>query len=92
MKEVLLRVKEDQMQGQSTGISNLQYNLVSVAYHNLEGAQTYQQYAQDAQQNGDQEAAQFFEQARQQAASTGQRALQLLAQRAGQSSSGGSSS
>jgi len=79
------------MQGQSTNVSNVQYNLVSVAYHALEGAQTYQQYVQDAQQNGDQEAAQFFEQARQQAASNGQMALQLLARRAGQSSSSSSS-
>ena len=44
------------MQGQSTSVPNVQYNLVSIAYHNLEGAQTYQEYVRDAQQNGDQEA------------------------------------
>ena len=92
MTDVLLKVKEDNMQGQQTpNVQNVQYDLVSVAYHALEGATTYQQYAQDAQQSGDQELAQFFQQVCQQAASNGQRALELLAQRGGQSSSRGSS-
>ena len=80
------------MQGQqTTNVSNVQYDLVSIAYHALEGATTYQKYAQDAQQSGDQEAAQFFAQVYQQAANNGQMALQLLARRTGQSSSSGSS-
>ena len=36
------------------------YNLISVMYHTLQGCQTYEQYAQDAEQAGQQEIAQFF--------------------------------
>src|SRR5947209_17639054 len=88
MTDVLLKIKEDHLQGQqTTNVQNVQFDLVSVAYHALEGATTYQKYAQDAQQGGDQELAQFFQQIAQQAASNGQMALQLLARRMGQSSS-----
>ena len=76
------------MQGQQTTmVPNVQYNLVSAAYHALEAATTYQRYVQDAQQSGDQELAQFFQQVYQQEANNGQMALQLLARRTGQSSS-----
>jgi len=92
MKVVLLIVKEDRMQGQqTTNVSNVQYDLVSTAYHALEAATTYQKYTQDAQQSGDQELAQFFQQAYQQAAYNGQMAIQLLARRSGQSSPSSSS-
>jgi hypothetical protein len=40
---------------QMTGTRDEQYNLVSVLYHTLQGAETYEQYLQDAQQAGDQE-------------------------------------
>jgi len=64
----------------NTGASNQQYDLVSVLYHALEGAQTYDKYIQDAQ--GDQELVQFFQQAQQQDSQRAQQALQLLAKRA----------
>ncbi len=64
----------------NTSVSNPHYNLVSVLYHALEGAQTYGQYIQDAQ--GDQELVQFFQQAQQQDNQRAQQALQLLTSRA----------
>jgi hypothetical protein len=45
---------------QATGTQDKTYNLVSVVYHALQGAETSQQYLQDAEQDGDQELAQFF--------------------------------
>jgi hypothetical protein len=38
---------------------DIAYDLVSVIYHSLQGCQTYEQYAQDAEQEGQQEVAQF---------------------------------
>ncbi len=46
----------------ATGISNARYNLVSVLYHALEGGATYEKYIQDAENEGDQELADFFRQ------------------------------
>jgi hypothetical protein len=43
-----------------TGTSNQYYNLVSILYHSLQGAQTYDSYIKDAEQSGDSELAQFF--------------------------------
>ena len=45
---------------QATGTKDETYNLVSVLYHALQGAETAQQYLQDATQAGDQELVQFF--------------------------------
>ena len=45
---------------QATGTKDETYNLVSVLYHALQGAETVQQYIQDADQAGDQELGQFF--------------------------------
>ena len=41
-----------------TGTSNPEYNLVSVLYHALQGADLYQKYASDA--GSDQDLANFF--------------------------------
>ena len=49
----------------ATGISNARYNLVSVLYHALEGGATYEKYIQDAENEGDQELADFFRQVQQ---------------------------
>ena len=48
--------------GQVTGTKDETYGLVSVLFHALEGAHTIDTYVQDAQQAGDQELAQFFQQ------------------------------
>ncbi len=66
----------------NTNVSNQQYDLVSVLYHALEGGQTYSKYVQDAQQAGDQELAQFFQQIQQEDSTRAQKAMQLLAKRA----------
>lgn len=43
-----------------TGTKNEQYDLISVVYHTLEGAVTYEQYIQDAKAAGDNELASFY--------------------------------
>ncbi len=62
----------------NTGISNTQYDLISVLYHALEGSQTHGKYVQDAQQSGNQELAQFFQQVQQEDNARAQKAMQLL--------------
>ena len=65
----------------ATGISNARYNLVSVLYHALEGGATYDKYIQDAENEGDQELADFFRQVQQEDAQRAQQAKSLLDQR-----------
>ena len=45
---------------QATGTRDETYNLVSVLYHALQGAQTTMQYVQDAEQEGDPELVQLY--------------------------------
>lgn len=70
----------------STNTPDTHYDLVSVLYHALEGAQTYAQYADDANREGDQELAQFFVQTQQNHIACADKAKQLLGRRLGQSS------
>ncbi len=73
------------MATQTTGARDTTYNLVSILYHALQGAETYQQYVRDAGQgSGDQELAQFFRGVQQEEQRRAERAKQLLAQRLGQ--------
>jgi hypothetical protein len=62
-----------------TGTKDATYNLVSVLYHALQGAETYAQYASDA--GSDQDLANFFREVQQQEQQRADRAKQLLAQR-----------
>ena len=71
-------------QQSKTGTSNVYYNLVSIMYHALNGAQTYGTYIRDAEQSGDSELAQFFRAVQQEDQRRAERAKQLLVQRAGQ--------
>jgi hypothetical protein len=64
-----------------TGERDENYNLVSVLYHALKSAETTAQYHQDAEQHGDEELAQFFEEARSSHADLAQQAKRLLAAR-----------
>lgn len=57
------------------------YGLVSVLYHALQGAQTYEQYIQDAKRVKDDELANFFEQCRDEEAERATLARQLLVDR-----------
>jgi rubrerythrin len=68
----------------TTGTKDATYNLVSVLYHALQGAETYAQYASDA--GSDQGLANFFREVQQQEQQRADRAKQLLAQRLQQSS------
>ncbi len=67
----------------STGTRDLTYNLVSILYHALHGAETYDQYIRDAEQNGDQDLAQFFWEVKDRNTQTADRAKQLLAREIG---------
>ena len=69
---------------QATGTTDKVYNLVSVLYHALQGADTCQQYLQDADHANDPELGQFFRdvQAWQRHLST--QAQELLTQRLSQ--------
>ena len=69
-----------------TGTKDEQYNLISVLYHTLQGAETYEQYIQDAQQAGDQELVQFLREVQAEDRRRAERAKELLRQRLGQSS------
>ena len=64
-----------------TGTPDPVYDLISVAYHALQGAETYEQYARDAQQQGDQELAEFFRKTRQQCQLCADEAQQFLTSR-----------
>lgn len=69
------------------------YNLISVMYHTLQGCQTYEQYAQDAEQAGQQDVAQYFRDTGRELERCAQRGQQLLAQclQKGQMGQGGRS-
>lgn len=64
-----------------TGTGDVTYNLISVLYHALQGAETYAMYARDAQHTGDQELAQYFQQLVDDERKRGDRARQLLKDR-----------
>ena len=67
----------------TTGTKDATYNLVSVLYHSLQGADLYGTYASDA--GGDQDLASFFREMQQQEKQRADRAKQLLAKRLQQS-------
>ena len=58
------------------------YGLVSVLYHALQGAETYERYIDDAERAGDDELVRFFEQCRDEENDRATRAKRLLIERA----------
>jgi hypothetical protein len=62
----------------TTGTRDEHYNLVSVLYHALHGADNCQQYALDAQEAGDKDLVVFFREAQGSQALLAERAKQLL--------------
>jgi hypothetical protein len=64
-----------------TGERDETYNLISVLYHALQGAETIRQYQQDTEQSGDEQLSQFFEETRQGYMEFAQQAKKLLAER-----------
>lgn len=68
----------------ATGVSNPSYNLVSILYHALQAAQTYDTYIHDAEEHGDTQMAQFLRQIQTEDRNRAQYAMQLLTQRSSQ--------
>ena len=64
-----------------TGTTDITYNLISVLYHALQGGETYAMYARDAQQTGDHELAEFFQQLVEEERNRAERARNLLKNR-----------
>jgi rubrerythrin len=64
-----------------TGTRDTVYDLVSIIYHALQGAETYAMYVGDAEQAGDGELAQFFREVQQDEQARSDRAKKLLADR-----------
>ena len=69
---------------ETTGTRDVTYDLISVIYHALQGAETYPMYEQDAQQAGDREAEALFHEAHQSSRQWADRAKSLLGQRLSQ--------
>ncbi len=64
-----------------TGVKDEHYNLVSILYHALQGAETYNTYIRDAEGASDQELAQFFRQVQEEERQRAARAKELLGRR-----------
>lgn len=60
-----------------TGLEDKSYNLVSILYHSLSGADSCAKYAQDAKQSGDDQLAGFFDEAMGQYRMLAQKAKEL---------------
>jgi hypothetical protein len=65
----------------ATGTPNTIYDLSSVLFHALEGGASYDTYIQDAEQEGDQELAEFFRRVRDEDSIRADEAQHLLAER-----------
>ena len=63
-----------------TGVRDEIYNVVSVLYHALQGGETCMQYLQDAQETGDQQLVQFFQEVQECHRHLAMRAKEVLAQ------------
>jgi len=66
---------------QKTGTSNASYDLVSVIYHALQGAETYDRYVTDAEERDDRELADFFRDVQERNCDIAQQARRLLRDR-----------
>ena len=68
----------------NTGTQDTTYNLLSIIYHALQGAETYEKYINDAEQSGDTELAQYFRDVRDENTKRAERGKQLLTTRINQ--------
>ncbi|HEY0174189.1 MAG TPA: hypothetical protein VGB98_24445 [Pyrinomonadaceae bacterium] len=82
--------RSDNSQG-DTGTRDITYDLVSVIYHALQGAETTALYIADAEQEGNQELVAFFTEAKDEYQRRGDRAKQLLATHLGSQQGRGAS-
>ena len=73
------RSSSAQSQGTSgTGVRDATYNLISVVYHALQGAETYKMYEEDVERTQDDELASFFRQCHEDEKRRAQRGKELL--------------
>lgn len=75
----------------NTGTQDTTYNLLSIIYHALQGAETYEMYISDAEKNGDTELAQYFRDVRDENTKRAERGKQLLSARLNQDQAQGQS-
>jgi hypothetical protein len=75
----------------NTGTQDTTYNLLSIIYHALQGAETYEMYIKDAEQSNDTELAQYFREVRDENTKRAERGKQLLAARLNQDQAQGKS-
>lgn len=75
--------KGSQQGERATGTPDEHYNLVSVLYHSLKGAQIYAQYTRDAEEAGDTELASFLREVQVEEQRRAERAKALLVGRVG---------
>jgi len=68
---------------EKTRTSNAAYDLISVIYHALQGAETYDRYITDADQRADGELADFFREVQRRNCDIAERAQGLLRDRLG---------
>jgi hypothetical protein len=68
------------MGSQHTVIDNIVYNLISIEYHALQGAETYAKYLEDAKAQGHQDVAEFISQVHEEDNRRALRAHQLIIQ------------
>jgi hypothetical protein len=78
--------RSDNSQG-DTGTRDITYDLVSVIYHALQGAETTALYIADAEQEKNQELTEFFTQAKDEYQARADRAKQLLTTHLGKTQS-----
>ena len=64
-----------------TGTGDVTYDLVSVLYHALQGAETYEFFESDAEEAGDEELVTFFREVREEERRRADRAKALLTKR-----------
>ena len=85
--------QDDDSQG-DTGTVDITYDLISTAYHALQGAETIALYIEDAEEEGNQALVQFFNETKEVYEQLADRAKQLLAKQLsqGQAAGGGGGS
>jgi hypothetical protein len=69
---------QSQSDAQATGSSNIEYDLVSILYHALQGAETYSQYLEDCRSLGDEELMGFIDECIDQERMRAQKAKRIL--------------
>ena len=64
-----------------TGTRDITYDLISVIYHQLQGAETYDRYIADARERNDDELAEFFGEVQEKNCEFAERGQRLLTTR-----------